>query len=141
MSAYYSTLNNSDRNNNPGNFGISNTVRLSVLSNNGYTSGLNNAGLVKPVESVQVNTNVIASLTQPAHIVDNGSLLSMLNTVDDGKFSNLDVTGSNNPVNNVNNMLNNSVKFNVINANVLNSFGSGPVIGVNTGVNGVNGYN
>jgi len=63
MSAYYSTLNNSSGNTTPGNFGISNAIRIGVQGNvANYNYGLNNAGLLPPSASVSTQTNVMMGL-------------------------------------------------------------------------------
>ena len=63
MSAYYSTLNNSSGNTTPGNFGISNAIRIGVQGNvANYNYGLNNAGLLPPSASVSTQTNVLMGL-------------------------------------------------------------------------------
>lgn len=113
MSAYYSTLNNSNGNTSAGNFGISNTIRLSLLSNSGYTSGLNNGGIVQPQASPVVSTNVLAPLASSTNPVQ-------LNSVQQG--------------------LNNNVNFALQNQSANNVLGSGPKIAPGSGVNGVNGY-
>ena len=116
MSAYYSTLNNSNGNTRAGNFGISNTVRLSVLSNSGYTSGLNNGGIVQPVAQDRlpvVSTNVLASLAVVLNPVQ-------LNSVEQG--------------------LNNNLNFALQNASANNNLNGGPKIAPGSGTNGINGY-
>jgi hypothetical protein len=63
MSAYYSTLNNSSGNTIPGNFGISNAIRIGVQGNvPNYNYGLNNAGLLPPSAAVSTQTNVLMGL-------------------------------------------------------------------------------
>jgi hypothetical protein len=63
MSAYYSTLNNSSGNTIPGNFGISNAIRIGVQGNvPNYNYGLNNAGLLPQSASVSTQTNVMMGL-------------------------------------------------------------------------------
>jgi hypothetical protein len=92
MSSYYSAFNNSNGNTNPGNLGITNTTKISVVSNNGYTTTLNNGGIVAPVAATNTNTNVIGTLAQPAFFGGiNGNLLLNTNNVTDDVF---DVTGA-----------------------------------------------
>ena len=63
MSAYYSTLNNSSGNTIPGNFGISNAIRIGVQGNvPNYNYGLNNAGLLPQSAAVSTQTNVLMGL-------------------------------------------------------------------------------
>ena len=124
MSAYYSTLNNFNGNINPGNFGISNTTRLGLLSNSGYTSGINNAGLVQPQVSPVVSTNVIQGLY--ANNISNNTGVS--------------VTGGNTLNFNVQLGLNNNPQIATTNSNVNNRFGNGPVIAPGSGINGISGY-
>jgi hypothetical protein len=63
MSAYYSTLNNSSGNTIPGNFGISNAIRIGVQGNvPTYNYGLNNAGLLPQSAAVSTQTNVLMGL-------------------------------------------------------------------------------
>ena len=63
MSAYYSTLNNSSGNTIPGNFGISNAIRIGVQGNvPNYNYGFNNAGLLPPSAAVSTQTNVLMGL-------------------------------------------------------------------------------
>ena len=116
MSAYYSTLNNSNGNTRAGNFGISNTVRLSVLSNTGYTSGLNNGGLLQPVALSNlpvVTTNVLAPLASATDPVQ-------LNSVEQG--------------------LNNNVNFIKQNDSANENLIGGPNIRASSATNGINGY-
>jgi len=139
MSTYYSAFNNSNGNTNPGNLGITTTTKISVLSNNGYTTTLNNGGIVVPVAASNTNTNVIGALAQPA-VFSGTVVLNTGNVNDDGLYS--DMTGStgldrNLPVNSVNNMLNDNVRFKLLNSSMLNSFGSGPTIAPTIGVNGI----
>lgn len=143
MSGIYSSFNNTTRLATPANFGLSNTVRLSVLSNNGYTSALNTGGLVAPAPATIPSTNVIGALARPTYRIGDVNL-NLGNNNDDGGSTNLDVTGVtgyNLPVNSVEGMLNNNSKFSHFNSSALHSFGHGPVIGVSTGVNGISGYN
>jgi hypothetical protein len=120
MSAYYSTLNNSNGNINPGNFGILNTTRLGLLSNSGYTSGINNAGLVPPQVSPVVSTNVIQGL--------------YTNNI----FNNVGATGTTNF--SAQSGLNNNSQIARTNQTVNNLIGSGPVIAPGSGINGITGY-
>jgi hypothetical protein len=113
MSAYYSTLNNSNGNTRAGNFGISNTVRLSLLSNTGYTSGLNNGGLLQPQASPVVSTNVLAPLASATDPVQ-------VNSVEQG--------------------LNNNLNFVKQNASANDNLNGGPKIAPGSGVNGIYGY-
>jgi hypothetical protein len=138
MSSYYSAFNNSNGNTNPGNLGITNTTKISVVSNNGYTTTLNNGGIVAPVAATNTNTNVIGALAQPAFFSGN-LLLNTNNVTDNGLFDVTGATGLNRnlPVNSVNSMLNDNVRFNVLNSSMLDSFGSGPVIAPTIGVNGI----
>ena len=63
MSAYYSTLNNTNGNTTPGNFGISNAIRIGVQGNvPNYNYGLNNAGLLPQNAAVNTQTNVLMGL-------------------------------------------------------------------------------
>jgi hypothetical protein len=63
MSAYYSTLNNTNGNTTPGNFGISNAIRIGVQGNvPNYNYGLNNAGLLPQNAAVNTQTNVLLGL-------------------------------------------------------------------------------
>ena len=63
MSAYYSTLNNTNGNTTPGNFGISNAIRIGVQGNvANYNYSLNNAGLLPQNATVTTQTNVLAGL-------------------------------------------------------------------------------
>ena len=63
MSAYYSTLNNTNGNTTPGNFGISNAIRIGVQGNvPNYNYGLNNAGLLPQNAAVTTQTNVLFGL-------------------------------------------------------------------------------
>jgi hypothetical protein len=144
MSSYYSAFNNSNGNTNPGNLGITNTTKISVVSNNGYTTTLNNGGIVAPVAATNTNTNVIGALAQPAFFggINGNLLLNTNNVTDDGVFDVTGATGLNRnlPVNSVNNMLNDNVRFNVLNSSMLDSFGSGPVIAPTIGVNGIANY-
>jgi hypothetical protein len=112
MSAYYSTLNNSNGNTNAGNFGISNTVRFSVLSNTGYTSGLNNGGLLQPQASPVVSSNVLVPLVTDPSLSDNSVVTD----------------------------LNNNVNFAQQNRNAHDVLGNGPKIAPGSGTNGINGY-
>jgi hypothetical protein len=62
MSAYYSTQNNANGGL-PGNFGISNAIRVGVQGNvPNYNYGINNAGLLPPSAGVNTQTNVIMPL-------------------------------------------------------------------------------
>jgi len=111
MSAYYSTLNNSNGNTNAGNFGISNTVRFSVLSNSGYTSGLNNGGIVQPQTSPVVSTNVLVPLVADPSLSNNSVVTDLKN-----------------------------VNFAQQNRNSYDVLGNGPKIAPGSGTNGINGY-
>ena len=63
MSAYYSTLNNTNGNTTTGNFGISNAIRIGVQGNvSNYNYGLNNAGLLPQNAAVNTQTNVLMGL-------------------------------------------------------------------------------
>ena len=63
MSAYYSTLNGSNGNTTPGNFGISNAIRIGVQGNvPNYNIGINNAGLLQQSAAVNTQTNVMMGL-------------------------------------------------------------------------------
>ena len=67
MSAYYSTLNNTNGNTTPGNFGISNAIRIGVQGNvPNYNYGLNNAGLLPQNAAVNTQTNVLMGLLNNA---------------------------------------------------------------------------
>ena len=66
-SAYYSTQNGIGA---PGNFGISNTIRIGVKGNvNNYNGGLNNAGLLPQNANVITTTNVVAGMIKNAKYV------------------------------------------------------------------------
>jgi uncharacterized membrane protein len=109
MSAYYSTQNGIGT---PGNFGIARTINVSAqAASANYNYGLNNAGLVPQNAKVNVSSNVMVALSQPA-FVSGGQLISMNNVVDDGGVTSaaLDTASSNYPVNSINNVVNNNVK-------------------------------
>jgi hypothetical protein len=62
MSAYYSTQNNANGGL-PGNFGISNAIRVGVQGNvPNYNYGINNAGLLPPSAAVNTQTNIMMPL-------------------------------------------------------------------------------
>ena len=70
MSAYYSTLNNTNGNTTPGNFGISNAIRIGVQGNvPNYNYGLNNAGLLPQNAAVNTQTNVLMGLLSNKNIL------------------------------------------------------------------------
>jgi len=109
MSAYYSTQNGISA---PGNFGIARTINVSAqAASANYNYGLNNAGLVPQNAKVNVSSNVMVALSQPAFL-SGGQLISMNNVVDDGGVTAaaLDTASSNYPVNSINNVVNNNVK-------------------------------
>ena len=64
-------------------------------------------------------------------------LLNTGNVNDNGSLTGSTGLNRNLPVNSVNNMLNDNVRFSVLNASMLNSFGSGPTIAPTIGVNGI----
>ena len=63
MSAYYSTLNNANGNTTPGNFGISNAIRVGVQGNTAnYNYAINNAGLLPSNAAMNTQTNIMMPL-------------------------------------------------------------------------------
>lgn len=96
--SYYSTANYSGGNTTPGNFGISNAIRVGVQGNVGnYNISLNNAGLLPQTAGVNTNTNVMMGI------------LSNQN-------------GQTNTLPPVEQVINNSVNAHTFNGNVLNEF-------------------
>ena len=108
MSAYYTTQNGIQT---PGNFGIINSYKPnfggSITSYGGAGSSIpyNNAGLISSTATVATVSNVMVALAQPSFTGDviNG------NVVDDGNEVTLDGNGVNQPVNSVQNIVNNNV--------------------------------
>ena len=107
MSAYYTTQNGIQ---NPGNFGIGNSYKPSfggsITSYGGAGSSIpmNNAGLISSNATVSNVSNVMVALAQPSFTNDivNG------NVVDDGNETTLDGNGVNQPVNSIQNIVNNN---------------------------------
>jgi hypothetical protein len=77
MSAYYSTLNNTNGNTTPGNFGISNAIRIGVQGNvPNYNYGLNNAGLLPQNAAVNTQTNVLMGLLNNKDAANNSVVVA-----------------------------------------------------------------
>ena len=82
MSAYYSTQNNANGGL-PGNFGISNAIRVGVQGNVvNYNYGINNAGLLPPSAAVNTQTNVMMGLLSGSNINGLGSSTATAQSVE-----------------------------------------------------------
>lgn len=83
MSAYYSTQNNANGGL-PGNFGISNAIRVGVQGNVvNYNYGINNAGLLPPSAAVNTQTNVMMGLLSGTNLNGLGSSTALAQAVED----------------------------------------------------------